>query len=86
VRLRSIEIRSFVMANNSSVALAAKPTSLGAGISIQGPTANHSTSMVPPPRRRFSPDVSLTIVANGLAPRALNDEMTNCSGELFALE
>jgi hypothetical protein len=35
VRLRSIEIRSFVIAINSSVALAAKPASLGAGISIQ---------------------------------------------------
>ena len=68
------------------LALAAKPTSLGAGISIQRPTRNHSTSMVPPPRRRFSPDVSLAIVANGIAPRAMNDEMTNCPGELFALE
>ena len=42
--------------------------------------------MVPPPRRRFSPGVSLAIVANGLAPRAMNDEMTNCPGELIALE
>ena len=87
VRIRLIKIRPFVIASTSSVALTPEADVPRRRDYDPGVPLNIlQLRMVPPPRRRVSPDTSLAIVAKGPAPRATSEEMTNDPSGLFALE